>query len=85
MVTSSPTRECGQCGFGLGEGSSSQTGVSHPYSAAQEILLLPRLMWWGKVETIQEKKETSVSQPDAALLLSWPQFSGLAVTDEPNF
>lgn len=41
MVTSSPTRECAQCGFGLSEGSASQARVSHSYSAAQQILLLP--------------------------------------------
>lgn len=27
MATSSPTRECAQCRFGLDEGSASQTGV----------------------------------------------------------
>lgn len=42
-------------------------------------------MRWGTVETIQEEKETSVSKPDAALVLSSPQFSDLAVMDEPNF
>lgn len=42
-------------------------------------------MWWGRVETIKKKMETSVSEPDAVLVLSWLQFSGLTVTDEPNF